>query len=1192
MRQYFYIVLILIVIFQFGCIGESFDKKGPEIILENIIKDGDRYIIKYNINRVILRGRVRDELFVEYLKINGENVKLTLGKFEYEIKDFTKDLILEAADGSENSTREVIFLEKDEKLPIIKSIVISGLNYVKGVVLNGNPIEFLVEVSDESGIDKVLIDNQVCELENEDDNEKYIATIEIDPLSKKDIIVLVYDVAGNVLEYPLDIYYDIYGPEIREITVDGYNYSEEFYYGANINPEIEFEIYDKSEGVNTIDVEGFGNVTTFSPNLVLGENSYRVVTTDIYGNEAIKEIVINYVEDMPIIENLRVANGGDVREIYNNNYYINRSDITVSGEVYSGNTEHGILSIEADGVIKNQNILSSRESFLYEFNVAEDSNRTISLDVKNDAYISLEREIRLVYDKEPPVITVTNEEDIYVNVNSGIIDDINSLEITDNIAVREILLLFNGESVGSSEELNFLDENFITVEACDYAGNSSSETFNVLKDIDVPLITSVEIAGNSQGISYENSIVVVFGEGETSKILSITAEDSKSGIREIRLDGVVVESSDIEITNDSILEIEDNAGNILSKTVDVIRVLDVELLSGKIVGGRIGNIHYISSSECVAEIESDDDCNIWSLEKVERAYSTENKVEVAGLLSGDNSEVFIVENNLGDSSTFEIKINYDTVLPTITNISLNGMEYSKGMSIEFKVATNLDIIVLDNVEIYSVMVDGVSLVLNEDGEYNYSYSTILGELNQIEITLQDIAGNIYSEILEFYTYDIGDVELFSNESSVNSIDIKWNSQDIPIHSYTVMYRVLGSVDYLSIEGVNGGAYTVTGLKDNLTYEIKVILNSNGVAVRESNIVKAFTLNEKPQKLEGVKLGTTVVGGVPIMNLSWNIVGDIDYHDFMRYVVSRSLDGINFEERETITDISTLMYTDTLIESNENKKYTYRVELLDKGGLLSDYDKVEEYSYNLSPDLSTISITSGGVNINSVSTYGVKSATKNRVDLNIEFTDLSGTIDIESYTLYRTLKNNNSSSSDIVVAKIGVNNGSITILDKSDTVLAITIAGGVITVEDSGYDEKSAYTFKLIAKDKDYDVLLIDDLDMSSEISTGTVNTIDLIPLHVSIGANMILADDGFEISWTKAEDEIIGDFARYELYRDGVLIKTETDINKTTILDENLDFVANPSYTYIIRVYDTNSNSVETEFDVDQNGVVTNIINR
>jgi tetratricopeptide (TPR) repeat protein len=174
------------------------------VILEPILSKNGELQMPKGIDRFNLKGQVKDESNIEFIKVNGKDVsfnKDTINpSFEFEVSLESKEVSISVFDIYQNGeTWNYKILETEVKAPEVKLIapyasdngmiyldVESPTLYVEGIL------------TDESFISKIMIEGTVASFQPDELNPKFSATINI--ANKDNFKVVAEDIYGNKVE--------------------------------------------------------------------------------------------------------------------------------------------------------------------------------------------------------------------------------------------------------------------------------------------------------------------------------------------------------------------------------------------------------------------------------------------------------------------------------------------------------------------------------------------------------------------------------------------------------------------------------------------------------------------------------------------------------------------------------------------------------------------------------------------------------------------------------------------------------------------------------------------------------------------------------------------------------------------------------------------------------------------------------
>ncbi len=763
--KYIFIGILFIVFLGIiGCFGEDED---PIIEFENVYKvDGDYY--KYYTGEIIeIIGTVKDKSNIEYLKNNGELLETNdKGRFAVIIPGGETTTSFSARDNFGNIQNVMVKLKKDINFPKIEKIWANNKIYTDGMVFgNEENIIFEVEISEDNYIEAVRFNNEFFVYDQNKGIYRYVFS-DFEAGSNY-VVIEAVDGAGNKEYRYLEFIYDLNGPEIKNIKINGETYVENMKYGYE-DVTISYNLVDESVIKNFyVNDEDIGVVSSFQYKLSEGLNTINLKAEDFYGNLSEKQLKIYNIYGMPEIQSYYLKNNGKILKAYDENYYINSLNFYVGGQLYSGDSSLILKDVKfEERVIAELNQVS--QSFEAVAGIEDAKNQTAKLEVRNEAYVATSEMINLVYDDVAPNIAISPDEELFYTDQATIsMEDLFQVEVSDNYFVKDTKYYLNGSEWEINKDFDVEEENQIRIICEDYAGNKSEKLLYLNSDKLGPEFQNIMI----NDVPYKANMK--YGEKIVKVSFDLVDDNSIYGVY---VNGMLIESKEYfyhsltEGLNQITLEAEDEYRNKSSKILEIDYIRGLPSINNIVISNSNGILKYEAglyySNQSNVEVQLDmysgnDGINLSNFyinsdvadlpDSPSSTYNGDLFLE----LNGENIYTLRVENESYLNYEHELKLIYDTVNPKINIQPTGNIIYVNKDNIKIK--DYIDVEVTDNYEKLKYIkyyVNGEEVSADEEVE--------IDESTIIRISTADYAGNAVSTDLNIEK-DTGFPKLHSAE---------------------------------------------------------------------------------------------------------------------------------------------------------------------------------------------------------------------------------------------------------------------------------------------------------------------------------------------------------------------------------------------------------------------------------------------
>lgn len=1041
------------------------------------------------LKEIIFNGKVISELY-NVNEIFEKNVSVT--------ENINQSIILELKNEAFLTKSMILNLIYDTTAPIIKLTPDTEIFYTDKNKLKIKDL-FVVEASDNYFLKEIkyYVNNILI-----DEN------IEFSVQEENDISIEAIDYAENKTIKNIILKSDKSGPEIKNIKINDVEYFDNMKYGEK-TIKISLEIIDENS-VFSFYVNGILNENKeyFYYSLTEGENIIKLETEDMYKNKTIKNLYINYVRGIPIINNI-VLNDTNGNLYYSEGrYYTNQSIVNIYCELYSGNDMINLKNLYINGE-KNAFLNTAASIYSGQLNVGLTGENLFTFTLENESHLRYDKDLKIVYDIVRPVIYTEPLQDVlYVNKDTLKIEDyINVTVIDNNEKIKYIKYFINGELIEKNSYITLSNNSILSIMAEDYAGNNTSKDMMIEKDTGLPKIYSIQLLNDFQKIDfidYPKELLIPYKENDEQKIkIKIDAYDEETGIKNIKYNETIITNNEIEIDLQSSgkIIIEDYAGNKLEKNIKVINFENIVFNYGE-TGESIYNLnineYYVGASNIKMNYSCDAEVKGWYDDfYIPTDFNYIGEAEVKYLSEGINTRKFYIMDKNGNKSSYYFKLYYDMEPPYINknDIEIDNVKYADNMKIVVSDNLLIRFMTEDASGISNIMVtNGIFESKDEDGAYYYKISKddLTEGNNTIEIIITDNIGNNKKEILYLYINKIDKIILNVKEISERYVRLEWKA---PLLPYDYNYRLY--IEELTPEGdkINRELYEtdyiVWDLKDNTPYKFKIKLEGTQFYGEVySTEVAVKTLNAIPLKIDFQSIKTYIKDKNTYFKLNWQKVNKLDEHDFYSYEISVSEDNKIYKIISKITNKEVCEFDymipkqknsnpESLYEyiKTDNKLYYFRLRIEDKSETYSKEAKINEYSYNEPPDLTFINF-----NVEKLIETG-------QYIMNIEFQDISKEIELTEYRVYRI--NKSEDKRDMIAALSVSNIGKINIHLKKDYIYVNEyLEEGKVKIIDRDVKADKTYSYMIEVQDKDIDVngSTSDDIDCVSYYETQLINT--------------------------------------------------------------------------------------------------------
>jgi len=519
-----------------------------------------------------------------------------------------------------------------------------------------------------------------------------------------------------------------------------------------------------------------------------GRNTLTVVATDYAGNTAQSSITIGLDTTVPVIV-LDQAQAADTLNTH-------RNMITLSGSVLDAGA--GIKSLELNGATTR--ILTLEDGkFEVSLPLAEGEN-LYQLTATDLLGWQSDLEVTFMKDTVAPSITLA-PDDGFRTANVSLAADLSIVD--EGTGVKTTVITFNGDSVDASQlgGLRLQEgENILTVITTDKVGNSTriSATWALdtqapklhLDTLDTPIRnTSVALSGVANDVSGVTQVLVNGIKAVTDSTgafqVELVLQQGSNRIEVVAIDSLGNQKSVVEV-----IEVDSLAPEITVSTVPK-RTSNSQLL----VTGSIQD-----ASEVTLLLQGDP----VALESGGFAHSVI-------LNEGMQVLLFNAVDSLGNSSTFSLEVELDTVGPSIS-LELPPETQEEQLSVAGQAADESGQVVAVRVNNHSL--DDMTLSATIQGIDFVLELPLVDGTNSITVEAEDDLGNISSNS---YSVDLK-----------NKLSIKWLSHDNGEVVYNENVVIEG---LLQVENSNSSASVlINGNSQSLT-----VWGENALSFRTSSI---------------------------------------------------------------------------------------------------------------------------------------------------------------------------------------------------------------------------------------------------------------------------------------------------------------------------------------------------------------------
>ncbi|KAB3530008.1 S8 family serine peptidase [Alkaliphilus serpentinus] len=314
---------------------------------------------------------------------------------------------------------------------------------------------------------------------------------------------------------------------------------------------------------------------------------------DVVGALMIRAIM-EYSVSVPVITNLEALT------------YTNQDSITVEGTV----TADGQVNVYVNGE-EATSVTTENRSFTAVVDLPADENTIIVTAEMDGVETEPSQPITIIKDKEAPVLVVEEPLD-NAKINVEAIHVIGN--VSDNIHLDGVLI--NGVEVvvgedGSFDERIFVNqgENLVTIEASDYAGNTTVIERRVFVELNAPVITNLQPqedielrAGETLEISFD---APTGGAGYYRILLPFEPASDNLGVPMIEVDGVYsatwtvpggLVASNLQVEVVYVDEHGYQVSKIATGRVTVIGNMEDLIANSVIIGNEAFDIEYLNNN--------------------------------------------------------------------------------------------------------------------------------------------------------------------------------------------------------------------------------------------------------------------------------------------------------------------------------------------------------------------------------------------------------------------------------------------------------------------------------------------------------------------------------------------------------------------------------------------------------------------
>ncbi len=768
-----------------------------------------------------------------------------------------------------------------EELDIVVSDIKDATSKVSSIVYqigNNNPVTV-----DSNKVDFTIPSDQL------DDGQYYVT-------------VKVTDEVGNATEQKVDVKKDTLPPEFNvcyekdnkkfdgvwtdeeiNILVDGIT-------DASSIKSISYKIGNKEEVyLSDKNVDSF---TINASELYVGDYIVNIKIVDELDNKSEKNINVKKDKEDPEFEVIYVKDSLNYDGIWAND------DIDIS--VQNIKDDYKVSSISYK--IGNKTPVSigkDNESFVISSTDLDDGDYNVTISVTDKSGKTTDKTVHVMKDKEKPVFKAiynnkewseTQEEGEWVNedLNIAVTDIADSTDKSEVVSgIKEIKYSFTGEEsvIADSSDAKSLTIDLkegdykVTITVTDYAGNVTTKTVSVKKDITKPDVVveyndkewsekieesewinknlDINISGINDSVSGVEEIAYKIGDNEVNKLENPSDTNEFSVIAKELAEGDYI----VEIT------VKDIAGNIAIRNVTIkkdlckpeftVKYKDKEWSEEVEEGEWTNNNLDIVVDGIVDSVDKTDDVAgvkviTYSIDGGKEntisnpTNTSEFTIKSKDLKEGDYKVVITVTDDAGNSTSKTVSVKKDITNPSFV-VKYNNKEWGEKEEEGKWVNKNLNISVSDIVDAVSDVkeitysIDGVKL--DEEIPVNTTEFTIdakeLKEGNyKVKIMVTDNADNTTTKIVSVMK-DLHrpefDVSYNDKEWSENVEEGQWTNseKDIYIKNISSGESEIKSISYIigsdkskTVDNKKNSFVIKSSALKNGDYKVKISVTNN------------------------------------------------------------------------------------------------------------------------------------------------------------------------------------------------------------------------------------------------------------------------------------------------------------------------------------------------------------------------------
>ena len=766
------------------------DRIGPEISVSGLPET------EWTNQNVVFTVSATDPSGVKEIKVDGEVYTSAVTVTE------SKTLTITAEDNEGNTSEKQITVKIDKQNPEINVSVQDTWGKTNQISISAT--------DSQSGVKEILVNGETLS------GDSYTAT------QNGIVTISVTDNAGNI--YTTSVTVEKVDTDLPNVSV----YISEDWAQTNT---ISVSATDALSGVKEILIDGEALDT-----LTVSENgTYTITVTDNAGNIYETEVTVSKVDttapevniskteewsQQAILSVSATDSQSGVKEILINGIAQNNITVTQNGDVTISVTDNAGNIYEETVTVSNIDTVAPEiyvdemptgdvKEFYITFTVSDDLSGVATVKV-NGAVISDDGNGVYSY-----FVNQLGDYTIEVTDNAG-----NSASETVTVDFLDLIAPFVSVSANTTNWTNEDVTLTITAEQSDIyvndelvAENATSAT-KVVSENGTYAIKAVDVAGNQgfAGYTVDNidknlpqaEISVQDTWGKTN-LISVSAADSQSGVKEIKINGEAANGLTVSENGDVTVEVTDNAGNVFTQTISITKVDNENPTL------QVTEVNTTPCKQFVFEITAND-----SQSGIDKVYVNGNVLDGSTFTATQNGTyTFKAVDNAGNETVVTRELtSVDNIAPQVTGVSGNPESWTKGTA---------DITLAFSEMVASVLADGEQI-----GENVTSATFTAGQNKTYNIVFEDLAGNEAS-----YVVSVTYLDNTAPEISASAQDA-WGKTNLISVSATDSQSGVKEIK------INGEVTNSLVVSENGEYSVSVTDNVGNIATQTVVVSKVDT----------------------------------------------------------------------------------------------------------------------------------------------------------------------------------------------------------------------------------------------------------------------------------------------------------------------------------------------------------------